>query len=87
MIACFQLQQQVDKLNRHNKELNRKYKAIQNQGRTLVEEKADLISQLQQRDQLLIDLELKLGETEKAKKDLEQFKVSKYTSLVSSLLL
>ncbi len=67
----------MDKLNRVNKELSRKIKAIQNQGRALVEEKVELIFQLQQREQHLLELEAKLGETEKARKDLEQSKVAR----------
>lgn len=41
-----------------------------------MEEKADLISLLQDREQLILELQLKLGETEKAKKDLEETKVN-----------
>ena len=61
---------------RVNKELTRKNKAIQNQSRALVEEKADLISLLQDRDQKLEHYSLRLDETEKARRDLEQSKVS-----------
>lgn len=62
-------------MQRTNKEMARKNKAVQNQGRSLVEEKADLISLLQDREQLITELHIKLGETEKAKKDLEETKV------------
>lgn len=41
----------------------------------MVEEKADLLAQLVERDNLIDELKLLLGETEKAKKDLEQTKV------------
>lgn len=71
----FQVQLQLEKLQRVNKELLRKNHAVQNQGRELVEEKADLISLLQQRDYEIELLKLQLGETERARRDLEQSKV------------
>lgn len=65
----------MDKVNRINKELLRKTKAVQSQGRFLAEEKADLLSQLLDRDNLVDELKLLLTEAEKAKRDLEQTKV------------
>jgi hypothetical protein len=74
-MKCLQLQADVDRLNRQNKELSRKNKAIQIQGRILVEEKSELISQLQAREEHNITLEHLLAETDRARKHLEQSQV------------
>uniref|UniRef100_A0A915K5X2 RILP-like protein 1 n=1 Tax=Romanomermis culicivorax TaxID=13658 RepID=A0A915K5X2_ROMCU len=68
------LQRQLEKQQRTNKELTRKNKIIENQSRILIEEKVDLISTLQDREQSISQLQIQLGETEKAKKDLEESK-------------
>uniref|UniRef100_A0A914XL51 RH2 domain-containing protein n=1 Tax=Plectus sambesii TaxID=2011161 RepID=A0A914XL51_9BILA len=65
-------QSDVERLTRQNKELQRKSKAIQNQGRVLVEEKSELICQLQAREEQLIGLQHRLAETDRARKDYEQ---------------
>lgn len=79
----FQLQQQLEKISRTNQELQRRNHAVQNQGRELVEEKAEMLLQIQARDQIIEELNLQLGETVRAKLDLEQTKVF-FSSFFSS---
>ncbi|KRY73620.1 Methionine synthase reductase [Trichinella pseudospiralis] len=62
----------VDRLQRVNKELARRYKAVRSQGQTLVEEKTEMICALQNAEKCITELRAKLGETEKAQKDLEE---------------
>ncbi|CDW55227.1 Jnk-SapK ap N and RILP domain containing protein [Trichuris trichiura] len=57
------LQDSTERLERVNKELARKYKAVRLQGRSLVEEKTELISRLQDAEKAILSLQLRLGET------------------------
>ncbi|KFD53040.1 hypothetical protein M513_06156, partial [Trichuris suis] len=74
------LQDSTDRLERVNKELARKYKAVRLQGRSLVEEKTELISRLQDAEKAILALQLRLGETVKLhEQSLDPDHVPKFT--------
>ncbi|KAI1731700.1 hypothetical protein Ddc_00533 [Ditylenchus destructor] len=65
------LQNNIEKLIRQNKELLRKNSSLQKQGRMLVQERADLIRRLQHTEETNFQLRKVLNETSRACKDLE----------------
>ncbi|VDP15001.1 unnamed protein product [Soboliphyme baturini] len=67
-----ELHQEIENLQHIRKELLRKYNALQNQGRILVEEKVELISQLQNAEKEKTFLQQKLDEKEQSEKDMEE---------------
>lgn len=65
-----QLTTQVDRLTTTGKELRRKHKIVQNQVRTLIEERAEFLGQLQDQQREINVLKQNLGMAEKENEDL-----------------
>ncbi|EEB14653.1 Vimentin, putative [Pediculus humanus corporis] len=61
---------EVDRLTKTGRELRRKHKIVQNQVRTLIEERADFITQLQDQQKEIVTLKQNLGVAEKENEDL-----------------
>jgi predicted nuclease with TOPRIM domain len=70
------LNDQVTRLSALIKDLKKKYKVCQGQVRSLIDERADFITQLQDRQHELMVLRQRLGIAQKENEDLSQSHVS-----------
>ncbi|XP_074642764.1 RILP-like protein 1 isoform X3 [Tubulanus polymorphus] len=61
-VDCEAIQSQADRLTKLNSEMRRKYSVTSRQAKHLIEEKADLQSQVQEKDHELVKIKGKLGE-------------------------
>lgn len=66
----------MDRLQTTLKELRRKYRFVQAQCRSLVEERADILSQLQKQQKEFISLRQRFGMAQKENEDLSKYRVS-----------
>ena len=73
-----QLTTEVDRLTKTGRELRRKHKIVQNQVRTLIEERADFITQLQDQQKEIVTLKQNLGVAEKENEDLTKNSIGKF---------
>lgn len=64
------LKSQVERLNNTSKELRRKHKSFQSQVRTLCDERADFLVQLQDQQRDIMGLRQRLGLAQKENEDL-----------------
>lgn len=67
----------MDRLQATLKELRRKHRFVQTQCRSLVEERADILSQLQKQQKEFISLRQRFGMAQKENEDLSKYRVSK----------
>lgn len=70
LIHLLQLKSQVERLTSTNRELRRKHKTFQNQVRTLCDERADFLVQLQDQQRDINGLRQRLGLAQKENEDL-----------------
>jgi len=66
----------MERLQATLKELRRKHRLVQIQCRSLVEERADILSQLQKQQKEFISLRQKFGMAQKENEDLSKYRVS-----------
>lgn len=71
-----QLTIQMDRLNNSGRESRKRQKLLQVQVRSLVEERADFLAQLQDQHREIIALKKRLGIAEKENEDLSKFPVN-----------
>lgn len=80
-ITIRQASDEAEKYRRQAEEAQRQCSTMRHQGRLLVEERAQLQSQLQQIEEELIETRHRLGQTERAMIDSEQLKVIVYNRI------
>lgn len=85
MYALLQLKSQVERLTSSSRELRRKHKSMQSQVRTLCDERADFLVQLQDQQRDISALRQRLGLAQKENEDLVKVCISKYTFIVVNL--
>lgn len=66
----------MERLQTTLKDLRRKYRFVQAQCRSLVEERADILSQLQKNQKEFISLRQRFGMAQKENEDLSKYRVS-----------
>lgn len=66
----------MERLQNTLKDLRRKYRFVQMQCRSLVEERADILSQLQKQQKEFISLRQRFGMAQKENEDLSKYRVS-----------
>ena len=69
---------QVERLTCIGKDLRRKHRTASNQVRTLIEERADFLAQMQDQQRHLAQLKQRLGLAHKENEDLAKAQVLKY---------
>lgn len=67
---------QIERLQGTNRDTKKRQKVLQLQIRTLVEERADFLAQLQDQHREIINLKKQLGVAEKENEDLTSFEVN-----------
>lgn len=67
----------MERLQTTLKELRRKHRFVQTQCRSLVEERADILSQLQKQQKEFISLRQRFGMAQKENEDLSKYRVCK----------
>lgn len=76
---------QVDRLTTIGKELRRKHKITQSQVRTLIDERADFLAQLQDQQREITTLRQSLGIAEKENEDLTKNVTGNFSIFVLSV--
>jgi hypothetical protein len=66
----------MERLQTTLKDLRRKHRFVQTQCRSLVEERADILSQLQKQQKEFISLRQRFGMAQKENEDLSKYRVS-----------